>query len=166
MRPIRVALRRIDPPISAAARPRADAALTRALQALNAGRGGLSARPGRPRRDRRDRGVLPRSAAGRRIAGTGIEGVDGGLLDGASTRVLFNPDTGFIERAAIVFSTSLETRAYEAAMLTELTQAMGLITEIDAPPPTAAPRCSPMTATPPGARAAGHRRARRHYERR
>jgi hypothetical protein len=132
-RPVRVALRQIDDAFLGRPKLRAGAALDRALQALNDAEAGF--------RLARVEGDAPAEieiffldiARGQPIAGTGIEGVDGARLGGASTRVLFNPDTGFITRAAVVFSTTLETRAYESVMLEELTQAMGLMTDIKGP---------------------------------
>lgn len=129
-RPIRVALRAIDDAYLGRPKQRAQASLVRAIQALNGA--GAAFRLVR---------VPPAATAeidifffdlerGEKIDGTGIEGVDGATLGGASTRVLFNHDTGFIERAVIVFSTSLATRNYESVMLEELTQAMGLMTDI------------------------------------
>jgi len=47
--------------------------------------------------------------------------------------VLFNHDTGYIERAAVVFSTTLPTPDYEGVMLKKMTQAMGLMTDIKGP---------------------------------
>lgn len=133
MRPIRVALRRIDDAFLGRPRLRADAALERALQALNgAGAGFRLARVGADDTAEIEIFFLD-IERGQPIAGTGIEGVDGSTLGGASTRVLFNHDTGFILRAAVVFSTTLETRAYESVMLEELTQAMGLMTDIRGP---------------------------------
>lgn len=67
---------------------------------------------------------------GEMIEGTGIPGVDGAPLGKASTRALFNHDTGFIEHAAIVFSSSLSTEDLRPVMLEELVQAMGLMTNI------------------------------------
>lgn len=132
-RPIRVALRRVDDAYLGRPKLRANAALERARQALNGADAGF-------RLARVDEGAnaeievyfLDR-AAGETITGTGIAGVDGTTLGPASTRLLFNHDTGFIEHAVVVFSTSLETPAYESAMLEELTRAMGLITRIASP---------------------------------
>jgi len=132
-RPIRVALRQIDDAFLGRPKLRAGAALERAVQALNGADAGF-------RLARVEAGAPAEIEiffldieSGQPIAGTGIDGVDGARLGGASTRILFNHDTGFITRAAVVFSTTLETRAYESAMLEELTQAMGLVTDIKGP---------------------------------
>jgi hypothetical protein len=47
--------------------------------------------------------------------------------------MVFERATGHIRRVAIVFSTTLDIRAYESVMLEELTQAMGLMTDIRNP---------------------------------
>ncbi len=132
-RPIRVALRQIDDAFLGRPKLRADAALERAMQALNAADAGFRLARVDADAPAEIEIFFLSIARGQPIAGTGIEGVDGGRLGGASTRVLFDHDTGFITRAAVVFSTTLETRAYESVMLEELTQAMGLLTDIGGP---------------------------------
>jgi len=132
-RPIRVALRRIDDAFLGRPKLRAGAALERALQALNGTEAGFRLARVEPGEPAEIEIFFLDIARGQPIAGTGIEGVDGARLGGASTRVLFNRETGFITRAAVVFSATLETRAYESAMIEELTQAMGLMTDIKGP---------------------------------
>lgn len=132
-RPIRVALRQIDDAYLGRPKLRADAALERAVQALNGAEAGFRLARVAPGAPAEIEIFFLDIARGQPIAGTGIEGVDGALLGGASTRVLFNHETGFITRAAVVFSTTLETRVYESVMLGELTQAMGLMTDIKGP---------------------------------
>lgn len=132
-RPIRVSLRQIDPAYLGGKAKRAEAALVRAAQELN-------------RIDAGFRIALVDEAAeaeievffldierGQPIAGTGITGVDGSTLGGASTRVLFSRETGEILRVAVVFSTTLGIQSYESVMLEELAQAMGLMTDIRNP---------------------------------
>lgn len=132
-RPIRVALRQIDDAYLGRPKLRAGAALERALQALNGADAGFRlARVGSTDPAEIEIFFLD-IERGQPIAGTGIKGVDGARLGGASTRVLFNHDSGFITRAAVVFSTTLETRAYESVMLEELTQSLGLMTDIKSP---------------------------------
>lgn len=134
-RPIRVALREMAPGYLGRRAKVADASVTLALRALNAvGReaGFRLARVGAS--DPAEIEVwfldLPRGAP---IAGTGVEGVDGIALGAATTRLLFNHDTGFIERAAIVVSGSLATADFQPVLLAEFTQAMGLTHPIEAP---------------------------------
>ena len=66
------------------------------------------------------------------ITGTGIEGVDGTRLGGASTRVFFDANKR-VRRAVVLFSTTMQMRAYESAMLEEITQSLGLMTDIRSP---------------------------------
>ena len=132
-RPIRVSLRRIDDAYLGRPKLRAGAALERALQALNAADAGFRLARVGPDDTAEIEVFFLDLRQGDFIDGTGIAGVDGVTLGGATTRVLFNHDTGHIERAAVVFSTTLETPAYESAMLEELTQAMGLLTDIKSP---------------------------------
>lgn len=132
-RPIRVALRRIDPGFVGRQRPRAQAALTRALRELNAAGAAFHlARVGPA--DRAEIAVyfldLDR---GDTIAGTGIEWVDGATIDEIATLIAVDPGRTRILGATIVVATALETADFEAAMLTALTRAMGLTTQVDAP---------------------------------
>ena len=132
-RPIRVALRQIDPAYVGRRKYRAEAALTRALQELNAaGAGFRLARVGAG--DPAEIEVFFLGlAAGAIIAGTGIGWVDGSEIGEISTRLAVAPGAETIDRAAIAVSTSLETSAYEAAILKALTGAMGLTTEVEGP---------------------------------
>jgi len=132
-RPIRVALRQIDPAFLGRKKLRANAALERALQELNGAEAGFRLARVAPDARAEIEVFFLDLEAGEEITGTGIVGVDGAELAAASTRILFNHSTGLIERAAIVVSTTLETPVYESAMLEELAQAMGLSTEIGGP---------------------------------
>ena len=129
-RPIRVALRRIDPAYLGRPKLRAGAALERAVRALNAAEAGFRLAPVGPGDHAEIEVFFLDLDQGAEISGTGIEGVDGAALGAASTRVLYNHDTGYAERAAVVVSRGLATRAYESVLLQELTQAMGLMTDI------------------------------------
>lgn len=131
-RPIRVALRRIDPAYLGRRKARAEAAVTRALQELNAADAGF--------RLARVRAGEPAEIvvyflgldAGATIAGTGLNWVDGAEIGETTTRLAVEPGGAIIRGATIVVSTSLETSAYEAAMLSALTGAMGLTTAVEA----------------------------------
>ena len=131
--PIRVALRRIDPVFVGRQRPRADAALTRAIGELN----GAGARFRLSRVAANDRAEIVLyfldAAPDGTIAGTGIDWVDGAEIDDIATLIAVDPERTRIRAAAIVATPALETRAYEAAVLTALTRAMGLATAMDAP---------------------------------
>ena len=132
-RPIRVALRRIDPAYLGRRKLRADAALTRALQHLNAAEAGFRLARVGPTDPAEIEVFFLGLAVGDVIAGTGVDGIDGVEIAETAMRLAINPAGDIIEGAAIVVSASLETPAYEAAMLKQMTRAMGLTTEIDAP---------------------------------
>jgi hypothetical protein len=129
-RPIRVALRRIDAAFIGRRAKVADAALALGLRQLNALKAGF-------RLARVPAGEIAEIEVffldippGTPISGTGIDGVDGMPLDGASAFVMADLESGHIEDAAIVVSSALETEAFGPAMLTQLFRAMGLTTRI------------------------------------
>lgn len=132
-RPIRISVRRIDDVYLGGKKLRAAAALERAVQELNGADAGFRVVEVDADADAEIEIFFFDLERGDPIAGTGIEGVDGSPLGGASTRVLFERETGRIQQVAIVFSTTLEIRAYESVMLEELTQSMGLMTDIRNP---------------------------------
>lgn len=72
-------------------------------------------------------------ARGEPIQGTGHSWVDGARLGGATTRMQANVAKGEILAAAIVVSTTLGIASYEGVILEELTQALGLMTDIKSP---------------------------------
>lgn len=136
-RPLRISLRQIAPVYLGGRAKRADAALERAIQRVNA----VDANIRLLRVDE----TAPAAdieiyfldlEKGATITGTGITGVDDTRLGGASSRVFFDrndDNTGEIKHAVIVFSTSMQKRAYESAMLEEVTQSLGLMTDIRSP---------------------------------
>ena len=63
------------------------------------------------------------------VRGTGVDTIDGATIRGATVRVWWT-NTREITRAVIAFSTNLSIRQYESAMLEELTQALGFMTDI------------------------------------
>jgi len=65
------------------------------------------------------------------ITGSGNPAIEGHTVRGA--RVLVRARDGLIERADIIFGTRLSIRQYESAMLEEITQALGLLTDIRNP---------------------------------
>ncbi|WP_281843544.1 hypothetical protein [Sinisalibacter aestuarii] len=132
-RPVRVALRRIDPGFLGRRAKVAGGALTLGLRRLN----GLDADF---RLARVPDGEIAEIEvffldirAGDPIAGTGIAGVDGTPLGGTTASLLFEDGTGRITRAVIVVAGSLATAAFQPALLAELTRAMGLTTGIAGP---------------------------------
>jgi len=131
-RPLRVAITRLDPAFLGGKAKRARAALVRAVQAVNAAGAGVRLIMVEPD-DAPDIPVLFVDAeAGATLTATGIDGLDGQRIGGASTRVWYGAD-GQIRRAAVLFSRSLSMRSYESAMLEELVQALGLLTDIRNP---------------------------------
>ncbi|MCB1336780.1 MAG: hypothetical protein KDK10_04750 [Maritimibacter sp.] len=130
---VRVALRRIDRAYLGRKKLRAEAALTRAVQALNGAGAGVRlvhVGPGVPAEIEL---YFLDLDAGDVIAGTGIEGVDGAELGVTSTRLIVDGTSDAIRRAAIVVSTTLETAGYEGELLTQLTRAMGLMVPVAGP---------------------------------
>lgn len=132
-RPVRVALRRIDPAYLGRPRLRAEASVTQALRELNA-----SGSPVRLARvgptDRAEIGIYFLDLAGSgTIAGTGVDWVDGAEIDGMATLIAVDPDQTRILGAAVVVTRDLETAAFEGAMLKALTRSLGLTTEVAAP---------------------------------
>ncbi len=132
-RPIRIALRRIDPVYLGRRQKVAEGAFKLGLRALNAIDAGFRLSQVPADATAEIEVYFLGIARGETIAGTGIAGIDGTPIGGASTRVLFNHETGYIERAVIVFSTTLTTAEFQPAMLEKLTQAMGLLTDIKSP---------------------------------
>lgn len=131
-RPLRVRIAAIDPVFLGGKRKRAQAALERAVQYLNAAGMGLDltvvdTEPG----DIRIHFVDSDGSAP--LADTGIEGADGIAVTGARVITFSRQDTHQILRANILFGTRLNIRDYESAMLEELTQSLGLMTDIRNP---------------------------------
>jgi hypothetical protein len=75
---------------------------------------------------------LPRVPEGGRIAGTGIEGVDGERIEAALVTVWWDEDMA-LTGAAIVMAETMPAADILPVMLEELTQAMGLMTDIRNP---------------------------------
>lgn len=132
-RPIRVALRRIDPAYLGRPKQRADAALTRAVQALNGADAGF--------RLARVPADVPAEieiyfldvAAGDTLTDGAIPGLDGFAVGEVSSRLAVDTEHDQIRRAILVVSTTLPTPAYEAAMLSALTRTMGLMAIVTGP---------------------------------
>lgn len=137
-RPLRVSIERIDPAFLGGKTKRAKAALQRAMQRIDDASAGLALVRVPEGQEADIRILFLDIPAGGKVTGSGVEGLDGQVLGGASTRVWYSAaarpgeETG-IKRAAIVFSRTLSMRSYESAMLEELTQALGLMTDIRNP---------------------------------
>ncbi|WP_425074027.1 DUF2927 domain-containing protein [Sagittula sp. S175] len=113
-------------------RKRAQAALERAVQYLNAAGMGLRLRP--VAEAPADIEIHFLDTDGRTpVQGSGIEGADGVTVTGARVITFSRQDTHRILRATILFGTRLHISHYESAMLEELTQSLGLMTDIRNP---------------------------------
>lgn len=131
-RPVRVGIALMDRAYLGRRQARGRAALIRAVQAINDA--GANIRlvlvgPGAPA----DIKVyFHRSDGSTPISDPANPDLDRAQLLGAQVRLWGKTDTG-IERGAIIFSTRLGLQDYESVMLEELTQAMGLMTDIKSP---------------------------------
>ena len=65
------------------------------------------------------------------IQGSGFQVLEGKSISGAGARVLAK--NGMILKSVIIFTTGLEKRAFERVMLEEITQGLGLMTDIGGP---------------------------------
>lgn len=132
-RPLRVSLARVDRALLGGKKKRAEAAIVRAVQYLNAANFGLRLEVV-PRNIPADIRVYLIDTDGETpITDTGIDWLDGTTVPGARVLVWANRDTGEIARAAVVFGTRMPIRQYESAMIEEITQALGLLTDIRNP---------------------------------
>ncbi|SMX27600.1 hypothetical protein TRP8649_01706 [Pelagimonas phthalicica] len=128
---IRVSLEPLDRAFLGGKQKRAKAALTRAIQYLNRVPMNLSLTQVPPENDADIRIYFVDTDGSEPISGTGLPGVDGQTVAGA--RVIVWARNGVINRSVIIFGTRLHIRSYESAMLEELTQALGLLTDIRNP---------------------------------
>ena len=131
--PLRVAITRIDPAFLGGKQARAKAALVRAVQYLNKAGAEVAFRivPPGPPADIEIYFINTQGSTA--ITDTGIDGIDGSTVQGARVLVWSNSRTGAIRRARIVFGTRLHIRQFESAMIEELTQSLGLLTDIRNP---------------------------------
>ncbi|WP_141194843.1 DUF2927 domain-containing protein [Maliponia aquimaris] len=132
-RPLRVQLTRIDPAFLGGKQKRARAALTRAVRYINRVGAGIALTEVPEGAEADIRIYLVDTDGTAPISGTGIKGVDGTTVTGARVIVWSRSDSQLIQRAQIVFGTRLHIRHYESAMIEELTQALGLLTDIRNP---------------------------------
>ncbi len=128
---LRVSLEPLAPVFLGGKQKRARAALVRALQHLNRVDMNLSLVQVAPELDADIRIYFVNTDGSTPITGTNISGVDGQTVHGA--RVSVWAQNGIINRSTIIFGTRLHIRSYESAMLEELTQALGLLTDIRNP---------------------------------
>ncbi|WP_323770920.1 DUF2927 domain-containing protein [Antarctobacter sp.] len=132
-RPLRVQLTQIDRVFLGGKQKRARAALVRAIKFINRAGAGITLQQVSAGAEADIRIYLIDTDGEAPIDGTGIEGVDGATVTGARVIVWSRSETGEIQRARIIFGTRLHIRHYESAMIEELTQALGLLTDIRNP---------------------------------
>lgn len=132
-RPLRVSIASIDRAFLGGKQKRARASLVRAIQYLNDAGIALSLQevPAEAEADIRIHFLDTDGSAP--LENTGIEGADGTTVTGGRVIVWSHRASGTIRRATILFGTRLHIRHYESAMLEELTQALGLMTDIRNP---------------------------------
>ena len=131
-RPVRVRLASMDRAFLGGKQKRARAALVRAVQYLNAA--GTALRLEQVDGTEADIDIHFLDTDGSApLQGTGIKGADGQIVKGARVIVWSHRATGRIREAKVLFGTRLHIRHYESAMLEELTQALGLLTDIRNP---------------------------------
>ena len=126
---LKVAIARMDRAFLGRPQARARAALARAVQYLNATGANI----------RLVRSDSPATADirlyfvdndGRTpLLGKGIRGFEGAVVRGGAVRIWWD-QAGIIQGANIVFTRRLAIRDYESALLEELTQSLGLMTDI------------------------------------
>ena len=132
-RPLRVSLARVDRALLGGKKKRAEASIVRAVQYLNAAEFGLRLEVV-PRSTPADIRVYLIDTDGTGpVKDSGIDWLDGATIGGARVLVWANRDTDEIARAAVVFGTRMPIRQYESAMIEEITQALGLLTDIRNP---------------------------------
>ena len=132
-RPLRVSLARVDTALLGGKKKRAEASITRAVQYLNEADFGLTLEAV-PRNIPADIRVYLIDTDGETpIIDSGIDWMEGLTVSGARVLVWADRDSGTIARAAVVFGTKMPIEQYESAMIEEITQAMGLLTDIRNP---------------------------------
>lgn len=132
-RPLRVGLERVDDAFLGGKQKRARAAIARAVQYINRIGTGITLERVAGGRDADIRVYLVDTDGERPIAGTGIRGLDGATVKGARVTVWARQGSDQIRAAQIVFGTRLHIRHYESAMIEEIAQALGLLTDIRNP---------------------------------
>lgn len=132
-RPLRVTLDYMDPAFLGGRQARARAAIVRAVQYINRAGAGIALEEVHPGSEADIRVYFIDTDGEGPVTGTGIEGVDGAVVTGARVTVWSRRDTRTIREAQVIFGTRLHISHYESAMIEELTQALGLMTDIRNP---------------------------------
>lgn len=126
---ITVGITRMDRAYLGGKAKRADAALTRALAEINAS--GANIRLVRLDEDPDIEIQFLDIPARSTLKDTGYPALDGTPISAAGVRVFAKE--GRILKSVIFFTTGLQIRAYESVMLEEITQGLGLMTDIGGP---------------------------------
>ena len=132
-RPVRVRIASMDRAFLGGKTKRAEAALARAVQYINAAGAGIRVEQVGPASEADISIHFLDTDGSKPLARTGIDGADGTTVTGARVIVWSRSDTKTILRATILFGTRLHIQHYESAMLEEVTQALGLLTDIRNP---------------------------------
>ena len=127
---VRVRIASIDPVFLGGKQQRARAALIRAVQYINGAGAGIQVERVASDAPADIDIYLLDTDGSESLQDTGIDGADGARVTGARVMVWAGNTSGDIKRAKILFGTRLHIRHYESAMLEELTQALGLLTDI------------------------------------
>ncbi len=123
---VTVGITKMDPGFLGGRKKRADAALVRAIQNINDAKAGI-----RLVRNDVDPDIpifffdMPAGAA---VFGTGIDLIEGTRVSAASVKILSR--NGAIFKSIVIFTMGLHRRSYESVMLDEITQGLGLHTDI------------------------------------
>ena len=126
-----VAITRMDRAFLGGKSKRADVALDLALAQLNAADMGLRLVRNDAAQDPDIPILFLDTPARSTLQGTGFARLDGTPISAAGVRV-FAKD-GIIRKSVILVTLGLQKRAYESVLLEELTQALGLLTDIGGP---------------------------------
>ncbi|MGB7316845.1 MAG: hypothetical protein WBC85_02660 [Planktotalea sp.] len=121
-----IGITRMDPVYLGGKKKRAEAALARAIQAINSA--GSAIRLERSDDDPDIPILFIDMPARSQIENSGYAALDGTPISAAGVRV-FTKD-GVILKSVILFTLGLQMRAYESAMLEEIIQGLGLLTDI------------------------------------
>jgi len=126
---LKVAIARIDRAFLGRPQARARAALARAVQYLNTAGANIQLVQSNSPAEADIRLYFVDNDGRAPLLGKGIRGFEGALVRGGAVRIWWD-QTGVIQGANIVFTRRLAISDYESALLEELTQSLGLMTDI------------------------------------
>ncbi|MEP5152155.1 DUF2927 domain-containing protein [Planktotalea sp.] len=124
-----IGITRMDKIYLGGKKKRAEAALVRAIQEINAAGSAIQLTQSE---DNPDIPILFLDMPARlNIENSGFPNLDGTPISGAGVRVMAKD--GIIQNAVIIFTRDMQRRAYESALLEEVIQGLGLLTDIGGP---------------------------------